>query len=60
MLEERGDGVALASEELLAARDELARLTAEYDNSAARAAELRYERVAPKTNPCERVAAACH
>jgi hypothetical protein len=40
MLEERGDGVADASEELLAARDRLAALAVEYDKTAARAAEL--------------------
>ena len=40
ILEDRGDSVATASEELLAARDELARLAAEYEVTAARAAEL--------------------
>ncbi len=41
-LEERGDGVAVESEALLAAREEVARLSVAYDETAARAAELRW------------------
>lgn len=40
MIEERGDAVAVGSEELLAAREALAALTKEYDATAAKSAEL--------------------
>jgi hypothetical protein len=41
-VEARGDGVAGAAEELLAAREELARAAGDYERAASRGAELRY------------------
>jgi len=39
-VEERGEGVAVGAEGLLAAREEVARLSGEYDKAATRAAEM--------------------